>query len=172
MAKAKEPKIRYRAGRGKWEIDARCIGMGRPLYDSEDEAVTEKARMILENDRLATVTDRDETLTSYVLRWEQRVVNDYPPATFRSYSENLRRHVLPLLGVDAVRKITRGLVKRFLDQKRSQGFSRGDEQRTYSKNALRLMNASLSVVLADALDDGLIDSNPCIRKGGRRKNGH
>src|SRR5581483_10750972 len=65
-----------------------------------------------------------------------------------------------------LRELRRSHVKEFLAAKR--------ERASLSKNTLRLIRAALSAMLADALDDELIPSNPAavpIRRRGRKGNG-
>ncbi|TDI34534.1 MAG: hypothetical protein E2P02_29970 [Acidobacteria bacterium] len=142
--------------------------MGRPLFDSKQDARAASAKAIIEAERLTGVSNRDITLGVYVDEWRNRVEPDYQPKTFRSYVQMLDDHVIPALGKRRVREISRLDVKRFLENKRGQGFMRGEKQHEYSRNTLRLMKASLSVVLADAADDGLLATNPCLGQGGRK----
>ena len=162
------PNVRFRRSRGRWEADLRDVGMGRPLFDSKQDATAAVAKAIIEAERLTGVSNRDVTLRVYVDEWRNRVEPDYQPKTFRSYVQMLDDHVVPALGKRRVREISRLDVKRFLENKRRQGFMRGEKQHEYARNTLRLMKASLSVVLADAADDGLLATNPCLGQGGRK----
>lgn len=76
--------------------------------------------------------------------------------TLRSYRQNLDDHVLPLLGDRALNAITRQDIIALLRQKQSED---------YSGNSIRLMIAPLSRLLSDAIDEGLLLSNPCVRPG-------
>ena len=51
-------------------------------------------------------------------------------------------------------------IKTFLLSKRRKG---------YAKNSVRLMKAPLSVLLSDAVDDGIIAVNPALQRGRRRR---
>lgn len=80
--------------------------------------------------------------------------------TLHDYRYNLTRHVLPSIGAVKVMDITPRTVKTLIREKRAEG---------YAKNTVRLMRAALSVVLSEAVEDGLLQVNPAISKGGRRK---
>jgi integrase len=142
--------------------------MGRPLFTDENEADEAMAKAILEARRFSPAQNRNITLNDFVGEWLRRVREDYQPKTLRSYRQNLEDHVLPSLGHRRVRDITRLDVKRLLEQKRHHGYVQGDATREYRRNTLRLIKAALSVVLAEAVDDALLTSNPCLGQGGRR----
>jgi hypothetical protein len=63
----------------------------------------------------------------------------------RGYSAVLRHHLIPAFGHLRVRALHLGHVKTCLAEKRAVG---------YSKNMLRLIRATLSVILGDAKEEG------------------
>jgi integrase len=63
------------------------------------------------------------------------------------------------LGRLKVREIHRGHIKVFLAEKRAKG---------YAKNTVRLMRVTLSALLSDAVDDGIIMANPAFGLGRRK----
>ena len=67
-----------------------------------------------------------------------------------------RLHVKPAFGHRRVRELHRGMIKAFLAQKRAAGLS---------KNSVRLIRSTLSVMLSDAVDDGIILANPALHLG-------
>jgi integrase len=75
---------------------------------------------------------------------------DLKPRTLDSYRETHARYLQPAFGATAVRSLTRTRLKEFL---RSQ-------LQTYARNTVRIMCATLHVVLAEAAEDGLIPANP------------
>lgn len=89
----------------------------------------------------------------------QHVSGPAPETNPTDYTERLRGHVLPALGHLRLREIQRGHIKLFLGEKRRQG---------YAKNSVRLMKASLSALLSDAADDGIIPAKPAFQLGRRK----
>ena len=112
---------------------------------------------------------RDMTLKEYAERWSERVKGEIEEKTWRSYKQNLNRHVVPILGHLKVREITVSHVARFLADKRKARYGSG-EGKPYSRTAIRLMKAALSSVLTDAVElDGLLKSNPALAITSRKK---
>src|SRR5262249_4539604 len=81
-------------------------------------------------------------------------------STYRGYETILKHHLLPAFGHMKVRAIHLGHIKNLLASKRDAG---------YSKNMVRLMRATLSVLLGDAIEDGLLTVNPVAQLSKRRK---
>jgi integrase len=80
--------------------------------------------------------------------------------------------VVPKLGHRKVREITVSHVANFLAEKRKAryGGKEGKEGKPYSRTALRLMKASLSSVLTDAVElDGLLKTNLALAITSRKK---
>ncbi|WP_447979040.1 tyrosine-type recombinase/integrase [Candidatus Nitrospira bockiana] len=118
---------------------------------------------------LLNAAARDLTLKEYTAEWLDRVKGDLEEKTWRSYKQNLERHVVPALGHLKVREITVSHVARLLADKRKARYGKG-EGKPYSRTALRLMKASLSSVLTDAVElDGLLKSNPALAITSRKK---
>ncbi len=82
--------------------------------------------------------------------------------TLRSYRANLTAHVLPILGSLPVNRITRRHIADFIDTKKQ-----ARSEKPYSRDAIRLMLAPLSVLFSDYMDEGRygIEANPCLRPG-------
>ena len=81
-------------------------------------------------------------------------------------SQGLRRdprpsHILPAFGGLKLRALHRRHIKDFLARKRAGGLS---------KNSVRLIRATLSVLLSDAVDDGILLANPAqgVTRRGRK----
>ena len=105
--------------------------------------------------------DPDVTLRKYVDDWLQRVQKDYEAKSYRSLKVNLENHVKPSLGKLKVRDVRAGTVLRMLESIQRKGFTRDGKQQPYSDDAIRLIRSALSVVLSDAILDGIITANPC-----------
>ena len=79
------------------------------------------------------------------------------PKTVTGYREMLHGHLLPELGSIKLQELRRGTVRDLLLRKHRAGLS---------KNTVRLIRATLSVLLGDAVDDELLETNVTV--GGRR----
>jgi integrase len=104
--------------------------------------------------------DRDITLAEYAARWLKTVAAEIEPSTLASYRASLRLHVLPMLGRIRLRDLRRRHVKALLNAKRADG---------YSSNAVRLMKAALSSLHTDAVDDELVETNPALQVGRKKR---
>jgi integrase len=84
---------------------------------------------------------------------------DLKPRTLDSYRETHARYLAPTFGVTPVKSLTRLRIKQFLR----------DQLNERSRNTVRLMFATLHVVLAEATEDGLIPANPAAGLGRKLK---
>ena len=117
--------------------------------------------MIRQSQQAQPVTqDRDIKLGEFSERWLTQIKTSIEPKTLSSYKQNLRLHIAPVFGGTKVRAIHRG---------RAQGLARSEAQRgAEQRNPVRLIRATLSVMLGDAVDDGVLQTNPVAgigRKG-------
>ncbi len=130
-------------------------------FRSRREAEDALARIIPESRQAAPrVVDRDITLADYAARWLAQVATEIKPRTLDSYKRNLDRHVLPAFGRFKLRELHRGHLRDFLARKRGAGLG---------KNSVRLIRAVLSVLLSDAVDDGIILANAALQLRGSRR---
>ena len=77
------------------------------------------------------------------------------------------------IGPIRLRELRRTHIKEFLNAKREQ-ISATDETKKLSKNTVRLIRATLSVILGEALDEELIKTNPAAiptRRRGKKGDG-
>jgi integrase len=105
------------------------------------------------------------TLNAYADTWLKRIESHLAPRTVKSYRELLTLYVRPMLGTMTLADIQRVQIKDLLGAKRDSGLS---------KNTVRLIRATLSVVFSDAVDDGLLQTNPTqglARRGRKRADG-
>jgi len=68
---------------------------------------------------------QDMTLKEYAERWSERVKGEIEEKTWRSYKQNLDRHVVSALGHLKVREITVSHVDRFLADRRKARYGTG-----------------------------------------------
>jgi integrase len=105
------------------------------------------------------IEDRDITVDLYSEKWLERIASSVDERTADGYRNTLRLHIRPILGRIRLRAMLRGHIKALLAKKRAEGLS---------KNSVRIIRATLSVMLSDAVDDGLLMVNPALginRKG-------
>jgi hypothetical protein len=105
--------------------------------------------------------ERDITLAEYRDRWVEAVAAEIKPRTLKGYKQLLKLHIIPAFGRVRLRELSRGMIKAFLTQKRAAGLS---------KNSVRLIRAALSVMLSDAVDDGILLANSALNLGRRGRN--
>jgi integrase len=103
------------------------------------------------------------TFKDYADKWlEQRRAEGLAVKTVRSDEWALNKHLTPVFGGMRLRAIHRGHVKELLTKKRGAGLA---------KDSVRLIRATLSGLMGDAVEDGLLHANPVhgirMRKLGR-----
>jgi integrase len=156
--------IRRRKDRKKgWIVDCRDIPGGRRItVDTREAAELLRAQMIQDVQQgLLVGQDADMTLDQYADRWLEQIASSVDPGTLASYRDILRLHIRPIFGKAMLREIRRGHIKALLAKKRGEGLS---------KNYVRLIRATLSVLLGDAVDDEILKVNVAlgINRRGRR----
>jgi integrase len=152
---------RRRDRKSGWTVDCRDIPGGRRLTAAtREEAELLRAKMIQESQQGAPVIqDRDITVDEYADRWLEQIASSVDERTVEGYRDTLRLHIRPILGRLMLRALLRGHCKVLLAKKRADGLS---------KNSVRIIRATLSVLLSDAVDDGILMVNPALginRKG-------
>src|SRR5262249_20562474 len=121
--------------RGGWEVDARAIGGGRPIFGSEEDAHAHATELLKHHGSgLVLDVDRNITFRAYVERWKPAVEPDLEPRTYAGYVRLLDDHVLPVLGRMRVRDVRVRHIRTLLKAKRADG---------YAKNTCRLIRAAL-----------------------------
>jgi len=98
------------------------------------------------------------TFKEYSEKWlEQRKTEDYSAKTIRGDEWALDKHLTPVFGGMRLRAIHRGHIKELLTKKRQAGFA---------KDSVRLLRATLSGLFGEAVEMGLLNTNPVqgIRK--------
>jgi integrase len=98
------------------------------------------------------------TFAEYVNDWYAR--QDLALSTMQNYRRTIEDHLLPAFQDFAVAAIAPGDVALWEKRERALG---------YAEASIRLWRATLHLVLADAVDDGLRESNPASRRRGRGK---
>jgi site-specific recombinase XerC len=96
--------------------------------------------------------DRDVRFDPYADLWiKQQTANGLAPGTVANYEQMLALYVRPAFGWHRVRDLHRSAIRRWLTALRDRGLS---------KNTTRLARASLSSLLSDAVEEGILLANP------------
>src|SRR4051812_17890766 len=111
---------------------------------------------------LALLGTDSETLRIYALRWLTDGEAARKASTHRFYKFNLELHILPVVGDQPVGAIVRASCRKVITAARDK--------------ALRIaslygIQRTLSAVLSQAVEDGLLPANPAFRMGKHLRNG-
>jgi len=163
-----------RKRRGRWVVDFRdALGIRRWVScrtkQKADEVLAESISDSRQGGQRPDV-DSNITVERYADAWLEQVAVNIAPKTLASYSDNVRLHIKPALGAMKVRHLHRGTIKALLaDKRKPVTRPDGTQKPGLGKNTVRLIRATLSVMLADAVDDGLLRVNPARDVGGRER---
>jgi integrase len=141
---------RQRRGRSRWLCDWIDAQGKRHQYmlPTKEKAEEVRGTLLAQHGRTPALPE-DITWTQLFER-VMRDRGDLKPRTLECYQDTHARYLAPEFGVTAVRHLTRLRLREFL---RSQ-------LATKAKNTVRLMCATLHVVLGEATEAGLIPANP------------
>jgi hypothetical protein len=98
------------------------------------------------------------TFGEYVNAWYER--QDLAVSTMQNYRRTIEDHLLPAFQDFAVAAISPTDVALWEKRERALG---------YAEASIRLWRTTLHLILADAVDEGLRESNPAARRRGRGK---
>ena len=145
-----------RNDRDIWVVDYRdATGKRRREFAGTREEAEQALAKVIQTatDTPLDVRDRDITLKDYGTRWLESAQGDLAARTHRSYQQLFTRHIEPILGRKKVRELRRRDVRQFLTTKRQAGLG---------KNSIRLIKATMSTILAQAVEDELLQANPAL----------
>jgi integrase len=94
----------------------------------------------------------------YVNDWYQR--QDLASSTMQNYRRHIEDHLLPAFETYALVEITAPEVDKWQKRERTAG---------YAESSIRSWRATLHLIMADAIDEGLIPTNPATKRRGRGK---
>ena len=152
-----------RKRRGKWVVDYRDSAGIRRWVTCETKREAENVRDDKRRESrqgARPVVDPDITVQTYSERWLLLIKATVKAATYFSYNNMLRLHVLPVFEATKVRQVQRGRIKEWLAQVIADG---------YARDTVRLMHGTLRGMLNAALDDGIIVANPADKLGRQLK---
>ncbi|MEV6578258.1 LacI family DNA-binding transcriptional regulator [Streptomyces sp. NPDC051582] len=98
-----------------------------------------------------------ETFGEYASRWYD--AQDLAASTMQNYRRHIEEHLLPDFEDKALAGILRTDVALWEKKERA----------SYAASSVKTWRATLHLILADAVDEGLIDANPAAKRRGRGK---
>jgi integrase len=96
------------------------------------------------------------TFSVYVNRWY--AVQDLAASTMQNYRRHIEDHLLPAFGEMPIADITATDIAAWEKQERAVG---------YAESSIRSWRSRLHLILADAVEEGIRESNPAARRRGR-----
>jgi integrase len=173
MAKPKrQVVIRFREGRGKWEVDYVDVAgrRHRPMFDTEAQAHEEAGKAAERlNSKLPLDPDAGISIAAYVERFLKGQAH-LSQRTLSGYRAHLTGIVTERLGRLSLRDLRRRHVNDFMAGLREETYTRSAAKdavkRPYAADTIRLIRAALSALCSAAVEDEILTANPCL--GGRR----
>jgi integrase len=150
---------RYKAGPGKYPTVTDANGQPmrfRTKREAEQAANDAEAKV-----RTGTAVDPAAgrvTFGEYANQWYER--HDLAASTMQNYRRRLEEHLLPTFEEMQLLDISRDTIA---------AWERAERKAGYAPGSLRSWRSLLHLILADAVEDGLLVVNPAARRRGRGK---
>ena len=127
-----------------------------PAFKYRKDALRYQAEVTVKQDTGTVIGNPSKTLGALVTDW--KIVRDtrVRATTAQAQDMHLARHILPALGHEKVREISRGTILTW-----QAGLARTDGKGPLSPNTVNLIRTTLSSVLDFAVAEGIIAINPC-----------
>ncbi|MFI9648815.1 LacI family DNA-binding transcriptional regulator [Streptomyces sp. NPDC052040] len=149
---------RYKLAPGKYatvrDADGEAIRF-RTKAAAKKAADAEEAKLLAGTKR---VPPERITFGAYVNRWY--AAQDLAASTMQNYRRHIEEHLLPAFGDFAVTDILNTDIAAWEKRERAV---------PYAAASVKTWRATLHLILADAVDEGLRDSNPATKRRGRGK---
>ncbi|MER5862082.1 LacI family DNA-binding transcriptional regulator [Kitasatospora sp. NPDC002040] len=150
--------------RGRYKIAPKQYGTVKDENGRTRRFTTKRAAekaAAVEEERVLTVKPvtvvKRATFGEYANRWYER--QDLASSTMQNYRRHLEDHLLPAFEAVYIDEIERDAVDSW--EKR--------EREIYAASSVKTWRSTLHLVLSDAVDDGLRESNPATKRRGRGK---
>jgi len=158
--------VKLRRARGKWYLyidwngkrKCKCVGTNKQLAEEIRRQV--EAKLALGDLNILGASEQGTTFQEYAERWLSEYAElNCKPSTARGYKNILKQYVYPKLGRLKLSKslFTRDRLKGFIAE-----VGKG---RSLSRNTLRNIHSCVRGVLTQAVEDGILESNPAARLG-------
>ncbi len=151
-------KLRFRNGAWWIFIDHQGRRRAKKIGDRETaKRVAQQIRQALAAGDLRVVQPTAEaTLRAYAEQWVRGLNANLKASTVRFYTDNLTRHVLPLLGGRPLSSISRADGRLLITVSREKGLKLA---------TVKGISRTLSSLLSQAMEDEKLPVNPCLRMG-------
>lgn len=116
-----------------------------------------------QHDVLDATPARVPTVSEYAETWLRTLESRVRQSTAEDYRIRLRVRILPHIGHLPLSALTRERVRLFIGELTTKGNQRTTERRALSRATVRVTLSVLQALLARAVEDGLILSNPAAR---------
>jgi integrase len=151
--------VRVKFHKGAWWIFIHHEGRRRAKKIGDRDAakrIAQQVRERLAGEELHLPRMDGETLEQYASAWLECASGNLKASTVRFYRDNLRRHILPLLGTRSLGAISRSDARDLIASLRKKGLK---------LNTIKGIARTLSTVLSQAVEDDRIAANPALRMG-------
>ena len=140
------------------------------LTEKQNEKAAHKAAAEFERKLNNGTIDGDKTtLQSFGEKWlASYVKTELEAQTYARYKEALHHVVYPRIGMLKLSDIRPLTIQNFLNSMRTEGYSYKGRTGVYSEESIRTVKIILSSLLSFAVDEGLIDRNPCTASRQRK----
>jgi len=160
--------VKVRERKGAWWLfidfngtrKAKRVGVGKAGKKAADLAAIKIQARLAEGDTTPLAEHRNRpvmTLQAYATEWlDTHAAQACKFSTARIYDVNLKRHVFPVLGARPLANLARGDCRTLIAACRQKGLSR---------KSIENIGRTMSSVLSQAVEDGLLAANPAFRLG-------
>jgi len=151
--------VRVKFHKGAWWIFIHHDGRRRAKRIGDRDAarrIAQQVRERLAREDLFLPRIDGESLEQYANAWLDAASGNLKASTVRFYRDNLRRHVLPLLGARRLAAVSRSDARDLIASLRKKGLK---------LNPIKGIARTLSTVLSQAVEDDKIAANPALRMG-------
>jgi integrase len=152
---------------GRWWVRINHQGKRKSLSFSSRQAATRAADEIDRRLKLGELglgeTPTVPTFAAHTETWLRHAETRLRPATLDQVQTRLKR-VLPVIGHLPLTAITRQTIRDLVATVQAQG-SRRSKDKAIARPTLRAVLGCVSVILGQAVEDGVMPSNPCQRLG-------
>ncbi len=152
---------RYKIAPGKYGTVADANGKTiryRTKRAAEKAAAVEEEKVLTSSQAAPEPESERITFGDYASTWYAG--QDLAASTMQNYRRHIEEHLLPNFENLMVDGITKGEID---------AWERSERERGYAASSIKTWRGTLHLILADAVDEGVRDSNPATRRRGRGK---
>jgi integrase len=152
--------VRVRFHKGAWWVFVAYRNRRRSKRVGDRQSANRIAQKIRERlvagDFQIRASSPPQTLEIYAHAWLANLQGNLKASTVRFYTENLERHILPILGTHGVNTICRADCRHIVTEARTKNLK---------LNTVKGIARTLSSLLSQAVEDEKLPANPALRMG-------